>query len=250
MTSYTNTSPTGAPIPITRSSTYVAGNVGGFYVWAPTCRQLQNKGKENQSARTATTCYMRGLPENIRIQSSSGIPWFWRRICFTLKGYNQFNTVQTADTPTINNYPYYDVSNSSGLARLWLNEIVNSVPATRTAQLGLLFRGLQGTDWDSVLTAPVDTTRVSVKYDKCRTLHSGNSNGFIRDVKLWHPMNHNIVYDDDESGGLEASSYYSVDSKLGMGDYYVVDYFEAGTLGGATDALLVGSTASLYWHEK
>lgn len=251
MTSYTNTGTSGGSTgAIGRNSTYVAGNVGGLYVWSPTCRQLENKGKENQSARTATSCFMRGLSENIRIQSSSGIPWFWRRICFTLKGINAFNTTQTGDSPVVSQNPYYDISNANGMARLWVNQLVNNVPNTRSNQRSLLFRGAEGIDWDSLLTAPVDTTRVTVKYDKCRTLHSGNSNGFIRDVKMWHPMNHNFVFDDDELGGLENTSYYSVDSKAGMGDYYVCDYFEAGTLGGATDALMVGSTATLYWHER
>lgn len=63
-------------------------------------------------------------------------------------------------------------------------------------------------------------------------------------------MNKNLVYDDDESGDQEATSYQSVESKAGMGDYYVLDLIQAGSGGGTGDVILVQANSTLYWHEK
>lgn len=63
-------------------------------------------------------------------------------------------------------------------------------------------------------------------------------------------MNHNLVYDDDESGVAEASGHLSVSSKAGMGDYYIMDIFSAGLGAGASDLLNIYANSTLYWHEK
>lgn len=63
-------------------------------------------------------------------------------------------------------------------------------------------------------------------------------------------MNKNIVYDDDESAITETPDFYSVDSKAGMGDYYIMDIIQPGTGGSSTDLFRMEITASLYWHEK
>jgi len=63
-------------------------------------------------------------------------------------------------------------------------------------------------------------------------------------------MNKNLVYDDDESGDNETTNYYSVDSRAGMGDYYIYDIITPGAGGVASDQILLTSNASLYWHEK
>ena len=121
---------------------------------------------------------------------------------------------------------------------------------SRNQMEGFLFKGSSGVDWNDIFVAPVDTSRVDVKFDKTWTYHSGNGNGVFRKKKLWHGMNHNLVYDDDEVGANEQASYVSVDSKAGMGDYYVVDYFGCGLGAAVTDLLAVSNNSTLYWHEK
>jgi len=96
----------------------------------------------------------------------------------------------------------------------------------------------------------VDTRRVDLKFDKVYRISSGNANGVFRERKLWHPMNKNLVYDDDESGAGENGGTFSVNDKRGMGDYFIVDIFQPGTGATATDYLQVTSATSLYWHEK
>lgn len=190
---------------------------------------------------------MKGLSEHLRIQTNTGIPWFHRRICFTLKGLNVFNSPISTDSPTVG-FVYADTSN--GMERLWVNENVNAMNGTIAAQVGVLFKGVIAKDWNDYILAPVDTGRVSVKFDKTWTMQSGNASGIVRERKLWHAMNKNLVYDDDENGDMETPSYFSSDSRAGMGDYYVVDFIQAGTGGTSSDLLQLSSVSTLYWHEK
>lgn len=63
-------------------------------------------------------------------------------------------------------------------------------------------------------------------------------------------MNQNLVYDDDEAGAAEVTNRFSVDSKAGMGDYYIYDLFSPGTGGTSTDQIVIVPNSTLYWHEK
>jgi len=202
------------------------------------------------AARTATTCYMRGLGEHIRIQTSSGIPWFWRRICFTFKG-AAFTQYDTRDTPILTdpiNLRYQDSSN--GMQRLFANEYLNNMPNTIDGEDDVIFKGRKSIDWSDPIIAPLDTSRITVKYDKTITIKSGNDRGTVREFKLWHPMNKNLVYGDDEAGDNMTTVFRSVTSKAGMGDYYVMDVITPGSGAVTSDQLLLQSNSTLYWHEK
>lgn len=198
-------------------------------------------GKFQQSTRTATTCYMRGLKEQIYIQTGSGLPWEWRRICFCFR-----NTALLL--PGVQPF----IENSNGFGRLMYNLSSGSATdnSARNALTGFLFKGVVAVDWSSFLTAPVDTSRVDLKYDKTIAIRPDTTVGFTRKYNRWYGMNKNLRYDDDEQAGGMNSSYYSVNDKRGMGDYFVVDFFFPGLNGTTSDTLLFGPTASLYWHEK
>jgi len=247
MLSWSNTTQTAASRTLAQGPAYI-NNIGGFFVYCPTAQTLDAQSTvANDASRTASTCYMKGLSEHIRIQTSSGIPWFHRRICFTLKGITPFNTV-VSDTPTQTYAPYLDTSN--GIERPWLNTNLNNMNQTLAAMWAQLFKGQNGRDWDDLISAPVDTARLTLKFDKTWTMQSGNANGLVRERKLWHPMGHNLVYDDDESGDIKSGSYYSTEGKAGMGDYYVVDIIQPGTGATSTDYLQIGANSTMYWHEK
>lgn len=250
MLTWSNTSATGTSIAPRQDAAYINGSTGGAFVWVPTARDLVIGADlaqvANESARTATTCYMRGLSEHLRIQTSTGLPWFHRRICFTYKGIDPFRRTFTGDTGTPQTY----LESSNGYTRLLFNAQVNTTPNWNNQVQSIMFKGTQGVDWDDTITAPLDTRRITVKFDKNWCYRSGNANGIAKEVKLWHGMNKNLVYDDDEAGTTETTSYFSVDSKAGMGDYYVVDFFTAGTGGGTADLLRLSISSNLYWHEK
>jgi len=114
----------------------------------------------------------------------------------------------------------------------------------------IIFKGQVNSDWLDPMTAPTDNGQVTIKYDKTITLASGNEDGFIRKYKRWHGMNSTLVYGDDESGGAEYPSFYSVGGKRGMGDYYIVDMFRARTGSATSDLLSFSPTSTLYWHER
>lgn len=250
MLSWSNTASTGASQTVQPGPAYVNGVGSGFFLWQATANDLNNQtgapGTIGQEAnRTSTTCFMRGISEHVRVQTSSGLPWFWRRICFTFKGGLPFSA---ADSPTQSNRTFQDTSN--GIQRLFFNLDVNASPNSRNNIDGLIFKGAKGVDYNDLIVAPVDTRRVTLKYDKTFTIKSGNANGTVTEKKFWHGMNKNLVYDDDETGDQEATSYSSVDSKAGMGDYYVLDIINGGTGGTTADALLLQTNSTLYWHEK
>lgn len=250
MLSWSNTTTSGTFKNLSPGAAYIVGSSPALFVWSPTMMNLDSTSlMRNPASRTSHTCYMRGLSEHVRIQTSNGVPWFHRRICFTMKGNNAFNTSVASDpNPTEPNYAYVDTSN--GIERLLRNQFVNNIPFTVTAQYSILFKGVQNVDWDDPLIAPVDTSRVSLKFDKTWKLQSGNERGVVRERKLWHPMNKNLTYDDDENGETEVGSYFSTTSKEGMGDYYVVDYITAGVGGTSTDYMYFNCNSTMYWHEK
>ena len=219
---------------------------GHCFVFVPTARDFTRDlagvtgFPSDVATRTATTCYMRGVSEKIEVQVADGVPWQWRRICFTIKG----TDVLLPTTPSFS--PFLETS--SGFTRV----INQPGSTTRTNLEALLFKGNRNQDWSSVITAPIDTARVTPRYDKTITIASGNDSGVIRKYSRWHPMNKNLVYDDDEAGGTENApgAKYSVVSKPGMGDYIIVDYFvpRYGAVLGNQMTLSIG--ASLYWHER
>nr|UTM74957.1 capsid protein [Tick-associated circular DNA virus] len=254
MLTVTNTAPgSGGPLPsLTSPVLVVSAEFGHVSCWNATARDLSLSsgpiGSVAQEAvRTSSTCYMRGLSENIRLGTSTDCAWFWRRICFTLRG-SAFRTTANGDSPVT---PYATFSeNSNGIGRLWLNQNINTMGNTIAVQQGVLFRGAANVDWRDLITAPVDNTRVDLKYDKTRTIRSGNSRGVVREYKMWHPMNKNLVYADDEAGDVMIPNNFSVEDKRGMGDYYIVDIIIPANGGVRADTLTIDSTSTLYWHER
>lgn len=199
----------------------------------------------NESTRTSSVCYMVGLSEKIEIQCNTGMPWQWRRICFTMKG-KPLVPDSAASGVTFGNA----TETSNGWTRT-MNQVVGN-PGTNP-QYGLmqiLFKGQVGSDWIDPITAPADNSRVTIKYDKTITLASGNEDGFIRTYNRWHPMRKNLFYDDDETGGAQSANVLSSVGKAGMGDYYIMDLFRARQGSATTDLLSVRPQSTLYWHEK
>lgn len=252
MLSFSNTNGSGASQTVQAGSFFANGTTGyAMSLFCPTARSLSTASTTNDvtdiADRTASTCFMRGYKENLRVQTSSPLPWLWRRITFTTKG-NFFLGPSTDSAPTQTVQPYSDTS--IGMARKWFNLQVNNTPLTVAAYNAIIFKGAFNSDWNDVITAKVDTSRISVKSDVVRRITTGNSSGHFSERKLWYPMNKNLVYDDDEVGAQMSTSYTSTDAKSGMGDYFIVDYLVPGVGGGNTDVINLNCTATLYWHEK
>lgn len=215
-----------------------------IFPWVATARPAVGEDEQgglpiDESVRTATTCYMKGLKERIQVQTSSGVPWQWRRIAFTVKGWDPYSQ----DT---NGYRW-SLETSNGVVR-----VVNSVAGTTLGStvVDFIFAGENGTDWLTPFSASLDTSRISVKYDKTRIIRSGNANGVMQNYKFWHSMEKNLVFNDDEAGTTEELNRFSILGKAGMGDFIIIDIIAAGTGGTTSDFLTFQPEATLYWHEK
>lgn len=260
MLTWSNSNAAGALATIAQSPLVIQGGstsgTVGYVHFRPTATDLNNTAAlpnpvVNQSVRTASTCFMRGLAENLRIETSSGNPWFHRRICFTAKStVFLFRAPSDASGVDRDSAATGALETSNGWVRLAANMLNDTLTNTVTNMNELLFKGAQGVDWDDFITAPVDTLRVDLKFDKTWVYRSGNASGMFKETKLWHPMNKNIVYDDDERGAGEDTANYSVNDKRGMGNYHVIDLFSQGSAGSTSDLLKVRYTSTLYWHEK
>jgi len=214
----------------------LAGNQVGQFVWLATARDRIGSGDPNAgSLRTSDVCYMRGLKEKVMLSTTNGSAWRWRRICFTAKGL----------VPPTGTVDSLEVS-PNGWVRLLANQWTS---ALGNGFNSLIFKGTAGVDWTDVFTAKTDNTRVTIKFDKTFVITSGNSNGTVRMFNLWHPMNHNLVYDNDENGDNESGATRSTSGKAGMGDYYVMDYFVS-VDAASSESLYISPEATLYWHEK
>lgn len=246
MLSYSNTT-VAAPA---GSTTYANGpaflvaNVLYYFPWIATARGLTKTSGAlgtiaEQAMRTASTCYMVGLKERINMVTYDGTPWRWRRVCFTFKGID----IATASTTST----LLSSEGSNGYVR-----VVNSVTgsAVDTTLTAFLFRGSPGQDWLDVMNAPLDTARVTVKYDKIINVCAGNSTGVARSFNRWHAMSHNLIYDDDEVGATESTGSLSSRGRAGMGDYYVVDFIRGEGPAASTAQASWYPESTLYWHEK
>lgn len=222
----------------------------GLSLWCATARPLVNQSNVGgadftEANRNRTLCYAKGLRERVKIQTSESDPWQWRRICFTMKG--QF---PLAAQGGIDPGSYITVNNDNP-NRVSMQRTLVPFPGTSPEFdfLALfIFRGVRGTDWVDLMTAPTDTENVSIKYDKVVTINSGNDSGCIRERKMWHPMEKNLKYRDTEEAGDLNSVLMSTTGKQGMGDYYVMDMWV--TIQGGATSLLFDSEATYYWHEK
>lgn len=239
--------------PETKGPLTITANNGVHYaMWQATARDLIDRDggivAGDVAGRTATTCYMRGLKERVEIATSSGVPWIWRRVCFTLKGEYFITLPEFSGVAS----KFFRSSNEAGYSR-WIGAFNLGVPfqqAMLAKVLNLVFQGEFDVDWDQATAAKVSPQNVTVMYDKVRTIKSGNDTGTIRTYNLWHGMNKNLQYNDDELGGGMVTSHYAAGNRVGMGDYYVMDIFKPGTGGNENDALIFHPQATLYWHER
>ncbi len=128
--------------------------------------------------------------------------------------------------------------------------LYNRAGTTDAANInGLVFKGVANVDWVDPFVAKVDTQRVTLKYDHTRVFSSGNQQGKFFQDSRWYPMNKNLLYNNDENGESEIDATFSTFAKPGMGDYYVMDIFDAAS-GAVGDVLQFRPEATIYWHEK
>lgn len=156
MLTFSNSTNAGVLATISQSPLTIAGsptgNNLGYVHFRPTAMDLSDNGVaantvSQQSQRTASTCFMRGLSENIRIETSSGNPWFHRRICFTSRD-ARFILKSASDAAGTDRAAAASgaIETSSGWQRLAANMHLDTLSNTISTFNEVLFKGAQGLD--------------------------------------------------------------------------------------------------------
>lgn len=217
-----------------------------------TCRTNENipgvpGSKYDSGCRTSTTPFMRGIQENITLETEDAGAYLWRRICFTFVGQEIVRDRVTGDTGAM-----FELANPPGYMRT-TTRLFPISPTSGTWVWDnikeLLFQGTEGVDWMDIIDAKTDPKRLKIRYDKTRRLYSNNEQSSLRKFKLWHPMNATLTYNDEEQAGGKISSPYSANVTSGtMGDYYIIDLFRLSS--SFTGSVSFAPESTLYWHER
>lgn len=218
------------------------------FVFMPTARTFDVDGvaKDEPSARTKQLTYARGYAEHSRLSLAGSTGWIWRRICFTAKGTNLISGFAAPSGGVVGQNSVYAYTTNGYVRTLYQTTgDPGWVPF-----YSYLFRGSASIDWNDIMTAKVDTTVVTLKSDRSRVLNPNLNGNKMFDFKDWMPMNHNLMYSDDELGTTLSGSPYSAYGKPGQGDYYVVDLFQPGSGGSSSDNITWQPEGTYYWHEK
>jgi len=207
-------------------------------------RWLQPSNYSYAARRTATRTYVTGVAETYRLTPNSSIQWWHRRIVFSTKDTltSTLNSAIGAEPASgdITRRPFRDLSATS--TGVWQDLAVTLIE--------LLFKGTIGVDWQDPMKAPVDRSRVNIHSDRFTSINSGNDQPRARIVKHYTPIRKTLQYNDEENGTSVAVSPYSVDSKIGIGNIFVADFFHCPAPAEPTDELSITSNSTYYWNEK
>lgn len=223
----------------------ISGGVGYTSIWCATARPMAQVGDQPaaRAQRSAHECYIRGVKERITFQTNNGACWVHRRIIFSAKGLA--TTLMTTGAAS----PIYYQNGVNGMTRVISN---HRGRPTETALFPILFRGVDAVDYNGALHAKIDTSRITLHYDRRFVIGSGNSNAVWRPRNFWHPINKTLVYNNDETASKENDSAVSVFAalgKAGIGDVIIVDIIDCAEPVTA-NTLLFNPSATLYWHER
>lgn len=241
----------------TTNGAIVGGNVtvnagSGYtsFIFSPTARRLPSANAAlnnifnyyNSTAnRTSSLCYAKGFSERIRFAYDNQTSWAWRRVVFSFHS-NPQNGPAGA-------YARGSSFGTSSLAIATSRIVAAMSTVDQQTVADLLFKGTVGTDWNDVITAPLDRDRIRVHSDSTTALQSPSGTVNTRVFKRYYPINKYIAYADDENiNAQDGTTYWAAERPGTLGDVYVVDFFlSASSTGGA---LTYGPECRYYWHER
>lgn len=218
-----------------------------FTLYNATHRFLVPDNYSYRASRTATRTYAVGLKEAYRLIPNTNEVWWHRRVVFSYKSalgpvviQQDLGVQSSAAATTVR--PFRDLS----------GEVATNGPYATLAQQAYdyMFKGTSGVDWGDPMRAPIDRSRINLHSDTFRKLSSGNEVSNPRITRHYTRINRSVVYDDEENGVDVNPSPFSVDSKPGIGNIFVADFFHCPAPGDADSSLEVSSSSTYYWHEK
>lgn len=233
---------------VTISATAADASQTHQFIFCPTYRFLQPSNAEYKSMRTSQKIFLKGYSERFELIPNDGSTWWWRRIIYSYKA-PMLPTVAImasigaqTDATSSSYRQMRDLSGQTGAGPYaTAQDTINEV----------LFQGTLGVDWNNPFNAKVDTSRVTLLSDTRVNLASGNALARPRVIKKYTPINKSLKYDDEENGLQITPSPLSVQTKEGVGNIYVLDFFVCPA---PSDPVLtqlrIDVNSTLYWHEK
>lgn len=227
--------------PPTNTTAVLSGGINYIIPYVPTAMDKSPGGNpvDLDNYRSRNHVFFRGYKENISFVPNNGQAWLWRRVCFTMKGSRIYsNTLATT--------PLALETSPNG----WVRTLTNANGSLLgDAIVDVLFKGAAGIDWNSPYNATIDTDNVTLMYDKTRVFRGGNGESRIHNVRLWHPINKNFIYDNEEDGDDENQSIWHTEGKAGMGDFYIVDFIVCSSSSTSATMQMIPN-GRIYWHER
>jgi len=209
-------------------------------------RWLVPNNASYEAYRTSTSTYVKGFSQTYTIIPNSSTCWWHRRIMFASKKLYGGNDdlaaaigVQQYPNATTN-LPMRDLGN---ITEGPYNDLRNDV-------LEDLFAGTGGIDWVSPFRAKTDKRIVTVISDRSFNYSSSNEVSKPRVIRMYDAINKSLVYADEQNGLSMDPSPASVDTKVGVGNIYVLDFYFSPAPDDPEDSLTVSSQSTYYWHEK
>lgn len=206
-----------------------------YYLWSPTYRERLDSIES--SSRNRTRCYFRGVKErwDVRVDDAG---WVHRRVVFwahlTPSEAVPFKVGTVAD----NNITYY-------------RPFTPIDPSTSAPLFEYMWKGTSDTDYSAALRydAKMDNRRLKIVSDKRKLINVGTTRGGIRQYNMWTEINKSIVYDEEESGGQDVTSPWSVVGPNSPGNLFFLDMFYTPSVLSGSSNLTFSSQATVYWHE-
>lgn len=209
-------------------------------------RWLVPNNASYEAYRTSTSTYVKGFSQTYTIIPSSSTCWWHRRIMFATKRLFGGSAAVSASIGaqvgpnSTSNLPMRDLGN---ITEGPYDELRNDV-------LEELFAGTGGIDWISPFRASTDKRKVTVISDRSFNYSSSNEVPKPRVIRVYDAINKSLVYADEQNGLDMAPVPYSVNTKVGVGNIYVLDFYFCPAPDDPEDALTVSSQSTYYWHEK
>lgn len=232
----------------TTTTTFLAGV--HTFCFIPSQRFLVPNNADFVAARTSTRPYYVGLKERYTLVPNDASLWWHRRIVFASKTQYFESTVGLATNGVVAAQPDATTTTTRKF-RDMSSDLSSTYSTVATALVTDIFLGIYTTDWNDPMRAALDKARITVLSDRLVTVKSNNDSPAPKICRHYTPIKKTLVYQDEENGNTMSVSPFSVNSKAGIGNIYVIDLFECpAPIGTTTSALTISSEQTLYWHEK
>lgn len=230
-------------------------NIEACLGFSPTMRAIQAPSLvDSPSNRQQSVTFAKGYHEKIRLSIQGNTALHWRRMIVSFKC---LPAVSGSASPPFGAMSALDPTD--GYVRRLTDWSTDSTSISSI--FTTIFDGTFGKDWLYALDAKLDRDVIKVHYDRTRTFNPKVSTANLTQGPItsyeftqYHPLNHTLIYSDDENGITESTSIYASQNPRSMGDLFIFDYFRWAQAGSFSDNSIRTFTfapqGKYFWHER